>query len=196
MECVMLSSLIGLDLSVLASLAPYILILGGVVALAKLVGVFAKGSAGTIAKAVGFLGFFVGLVLLVTGVVVFLGETGNFEVWGLLVVTGLGLVLKPLSKVPFSALLGLAAGLACAGLLYWYFPLPETVLGISSLWIYFAVFLVPALIVFIIFKFAEDLAKFFGMILGSWPVMAVLGLLCLAQGTLLLINQSLLAILV
>lgn len=192
----MLSSLVGLDLSVLASLVPYMLILGGVVALAKLVGVFAKGSAGAVAKMAGFFGFFVGLVLLATGVVVFLGETGNFEVWGLLVVTGLGLVLKPLSKVPFSALLGLAVGLACAGLLYWYFPLPETVLGISSLWIYFAVFLVPALIVFIIFKFAEDLAKFFGIILGSWPVMAVLGLLCLAQGTLLLINQSLLAILV
>ncbi|MEM2082042.1 MAG: hypothetical protein QW744_07220 [Candidatus Bathyarchaeia archaeon] len=190
----MLSSLVGLDLSVLAGLAPYILILGGFVALAKLVGVFAKGSAGAVAKAVGFFGFFVGLVLLAAGVVVFLGETGNFEVWGLLVVTGLGLVLKPLSKVPFSALLGLAAGLACAGLLYWYFPLPETVLGISSLWIYFAVFLVPALIVFLVFKFAEDLAKFFGMILGSWPVMAVLGLLCVAQGALLLMNQSLLAI--
>ncbi|MEM3000529.1 MAG: hypothetical protein QXX34_08415 [Candidatus Bathyarchaeia archaeon] len=189
-----MSSLVGLDLSVLASLAPYILILGGVVALAKFVGVFAKGSAGAVAKAVGFFGFFVGLILLAAGVVVFLGQTANFEVWGLLVVTGLGLVLKPLSKVPFSALLGLAAGLACTGLLYWYYPLPETVLGVSSLWIYLAVFLVPALIVFLISKFVEDLAKFFGMILGSWPVMAVLGLLCLAQGALLLINQSLLAI--
>lgn len=188
----MLSSLVGLDLSVLAGLAPYVLILGGVVALAKLVGVFSKGAAGTVAKAVGFFGFFVGVLLLATGMVVFLGQTGKFEVWGLLVVTGLGLVLKPLSKVPFSALLGLAVGLACAGLLYWYFPLPETVLGISSMWIYFGVFLVPALIVFLIFKFAEDLAKFFGMILGSWPVMAVLGLLCLAQGILLLMNQSLL----
>ncbi|MEM3881034.1 MAG: hypothetical protein QXD19_04735 [Candidatus Bathyarchaeia archaeon] len=163
-------------------------------ALAKFVGVFAKGSAGAVAKAVGFFGFFVGLILLAAGVVVFLGQTANFEVWGLLVVTGLGLVLKPLSKVPFSALLGLAAGLACTGLLYWYYPLPETVLGVSSLWIYLAVFLVPALIVFLISKFVEDLAKFFGMILGSWPVMAVLGLLCLAQGALLLINQSLLAI--
>ncbi|MGB9915657.1 MAG: hypothetical protein ACPLOC_08975 [Candidatus Bathyarchaeales archaeon] len=189
-----MSSLVGWDFSVLASLAPYVLILGGVVALAKLVGVFAKDSAGAVAKVVGFFGFFVGLVLLASGVVVFLGEMGNFEVWGLLVVTGLGLVLKPLSKVPFSALLGLAAGLVCAGLLYWYFPLPETVLGVSSLWIYLVVFLVPALIVFLIFKFVEDLAKFFGMILGSWPVVAVLGLLCLAQGFLLLINQSLLAI--
>ncbi|MEM3378806.1 MAG: hypothetical protein QW674_07685 [Candidatus Bathyarchaeia archaeon] len=189
----MLSSLVGLDLSVLASL-PYILILGGVVALAKLVGVFAKDTAGMVAKAVGFFGFFVGLILLAAGVVVFLGQTANFEVWGLLVVTGLGLVLKPLSKVPFSALLGLAAGLACAGLLYLYFPLPETVLGISSLWIYFVVFLVPALIVFIVFKFAENLAKFLGIIFGSWPVMTVLGLLCLMQGALLLMNQSLLAI--
>ncbi|MEM2130688.1 MAG: hypothetical protein QXZ70_08840, partial [Candidatus Bathyarchaeia archaeon] len=189
----MLSSLIGLDLSILASLAPHILILGGFAALAKLVGVFAKGSVGAVAKVAGFFGFFVGLVLLASGVFIFLGETENFEVWGLLIVTGLGLVLKPLSKVPFSALLGLTAGLACAGLLYWYFPLPETVLGISSLWIYLVVFLVPALIVFLIFKFAGDLAKFFGIILGAWPVMTALGLLCLAQGVLLLMNSSLLA---
>lgn len=114
--------------------------------------------------------------------------------WGLLVVTDLGLVLKPLSKIPFSALLGLVAGLVCAGLLYLYFPLPATVLGISSLWIYLAVFFVPALIVFLIFRFVEDLAKFFGMVVGSWPVMSVLGFLCIAQGVLLLLNQSLLSL--
>jgi hypothetical protein len=72
--------------------------------------------------------------------------------------------------------------------------LPATVLGISSLWIYLAVFLVPALIVFLIFRFVEDLTKFFGMVMGSWPVMSVLGFLCLAQGVLLLLNQSLLSL--
>jgi hypothetical protein len=57
------------------------------------------------------------------------------------------------------------------------------------------VFLVPALIVFLIFKFVEELAKFFGMILGSWPVLAVLGFLCIAEGILLLFNMSLLSLL-
>ena len=191
---VYLSTLIGLDLSFLAALAPYILMFGGLVAVSKLLSFFIKGSAGTVLKAIGYLGIFVGALLLATGVVVLLEQTSSIEVWGLLVVTGLGLVLKPLSKVPFSALLGLIVGLVCVGLLYLYFPLPATMLGVSSLWIYLAVFFVPALVVFLIFKFVEDLVKFFGMVLGSWPVMTVLGFLCIVQAILLLLNQSLLSL--
>ena len=189
-----ISSLIGLDLSVLAGLAPYILIFGGIVAVSKLFSFFIKGTAGSALKVLGYLGIFVGVLLLVTGVVVLFENTSLIEVWGLLVVTGLGLVLKPLSKVPFSALLGLVVGLACVGLLYLYFPLPATLLGISSLWVYLAVFFVPALIVFLIFKFVEELTKLFGMVLGSWPVLTVLGFLCIAQGVLLLLNQSILSL--
>ena len=188
-----LSTLTGLDFSVLVGLAPYVLVFGGVVAVSKLLSFFIKGSAGKVLKGLGYLGIFVGAVLLVTGVVVLLEQAPSIDVWVLLVVTGLGLVLKPLSRIPFSALLGLVVGLVCAGLLYLYFPLPATVLGVSSLWIYLAVFLAPALMVFLIFKFVEDLAKLFGMVLGSWPVLTVLGFLCIAQGILLLLNQSLLS---
>jgi hypothetical protein len=131
----------------------------------------------------------------VTGAVSILGEVWSLEVWVLLIVTGLGLTLKPISKIPFSALFGLVAGLACVGLLYWFFPLPATVLGFSSMWIYLAVFLIPALIVFILFKFFEDLTKLFGMILGSWPVLAILGLLCIVEGILLLLGMNLLGLL-
>jgi len=179
---------------VLAGLAPYLLIFGGVVAVSKLLSFLTKGSASNFLKALGYLGICAGALLLATGVVVFLGEAWSWDVWGLLVATGLGLVLRTLSRIPLSALLGLVAGLVCAGLLYVYFPLPVTVLGVPSLWIYLAVFLIPALIVFLIFKFVEDLAKLFGMILGSWPVLAVLGFLCVAQGILMLLNQSLLAL--
>ena len=191
---VYLSALIGFDLAFLAAWAPYILIFGGVVAVSKLLSFFIKGSPGTILKAIGYLGIFFGALLLASGVVVLLEQTSSIEVWGLLVVTGLGLVLKPLSKIPFSALLGLTVGLVCVGLLYLYFPLPATVFGVSSLWIYLAIFFVPALIVFLIFKFVEYLVKLFGMVLGSWPVMTVLGFLCIAQGILLLLNQSLLSL--
>jgi hypothetical protein len=189
-----LSNLLGLDFSVLVSFVPYILIFGGIVAVSKLLSFLIKGSAGKVLKGLGYLGIFVGALLLATGALVLFEQTSSIEVWGLLIVTGLGLVLKPLSKVPFSALLGLVVGLACVGLLYLYFPLPSTVLGVSSLWIYLAVFFVPALIVFLIFKFVEDLMKFFGMVVGSWPVMTVLGFLCIAQGILLLLHQSLLSL--
>jgi hypothetical protein len=187
-----LSSLIGVDLSVLVGLAPWILIFGGFVAVSRLLSFFVKGSAGRVLKALGYLGVLVGVVFLATGISVLLEQASSVDVWVLLVVTGLGLVLKPLSKIPFSALLGLVAGLLCTGLLYLYFPLPANVLGVSSTWIYLAVFLVPALIVFLIFKFGEDLAKLFGTLVGSWPVMTVLGFLCIAQGILLLMNRSLL----
>lgn len=187
-----LSTLFGLDLSILVGFVPYIFVFGGIVAISKLLSFLTKGSAEKILKGLGYLSIFVGALLLATGTMVLFEQTSSIDVWGLLLVTGLGLVLKPLSKVPFSALLGLTVGLVCVGLLYLYFPLPSTVFGISSLWIYFGIFIVPALIVFLIFKFAEDLMKFLGMILGSWPVMTVLGFLCIAQGILLLLNQSLL----
>jgi hypothetical protein len=187
-----LSTLIGLDLSVLVGFVPYILIFGGIVAVSKLLSFLIKGSAGKVLKGLGYLGIFIGALLLATGALVLLEQTSNIEVWGLLIVTGLGLILKPLSKVPFSALLGLIVGLVCVGLLYLYFPLPPTVFGISSLWIYLAIFFVPALIVFLLFKFVEDLMKLFGMIVGSWPVMTVLGFLSITQGILLLLNESLL----
>jgi hypothetical protein len=190
-----LLNIVGLDLSLLISFVPYILIFGGIIAVSKLLSFLIRGSAGKILKGLGYLGFFIGVLLLATGGGVLLEQTSNIEIWGLLLITGLGLVLKPLSKVPFSALLGLVVGLICVGLLYLYFPLPSTVFGFSSLWIYLAVFFVPALIVFLIFKFVEDLMKFFGMIVGSWPVMSALGVLCIAQGALLLFNQSLLSLL-
>jgi hypothetical protein len=192
--CLDLSFLAGVDLSVLIGLAPFILVFGGVVAASRLLSFFVKDSVGKVLKGLGYFGFFVGILLLVSGLVVLLDGAWSVDVWVLLVITGLGLVLKPLSRIPFSALFGLVGGLVCAGLLYLYFPLPATVLGVSSMWIYLAVFLVPALIIFLVFKFVEDLTKLFGLILGSWPVLTVLGFLCMAEGILLLLNQSLLSL--
>jgi hypothetical protein len=188
-----LSTLTGLDFSILVGLAPYVLIFGGIVAISKLLSFFIKGSTGKILKGLAYLGIVVGFLLLATGVVILLDQAWSIDVWVLLVITGLGLVLRPLSKIPFSALLGLVVGLLCVGLLYLYFPLPATVFGISSMWIYLAVFIIPALIVFFVFKFFEDLTKLFGMVLGSWPVLTALGFLCIVQGILLLLDLSLLS---
>lgn len=176
-------------LSVLSVWAPFILMLGGLVSFSMVYAAFRKGTVGSAIKATGF---FAGVLLLMTGVMVLFGDAARWEVWGLLLITGLGLVLKPLTRISFSALFGLVVGLACVGLLYLYFPLPATILGISSLWIYLIVFFVPALIVFLVFKFVEELAKIVGLILGSWPILTVLGLLCIAQGILLFTGQSLL----
>ncbi len=173
--------------------APIILIFGGFIAVVKALGSFRKDSAGTILKTVGFL---VGILLLVTGVIVLFGQAETWEVWILLGLTGLGLVLKPLSRISFSALLGLLAGLLCVGLLYFYYPLPATVFGISSIWVYLAIFFIPAFIVWLVFRFIEELGKLIGAILGSWPVLTVLGSFCVAEGILLLLDRSLLSLIV
>jgi len=189
-----MATFMGFDFSVLVGWVPLILVLGGFVAVSKLLGKLAKGSAEKILKAIGVLGFFVGVLLLITGIVALLSQTLDVVSLGLLFITGLGLALKPLSRVPFAALFGLVAGVLCAGLLYLYFPLPATILGFSSFWIYLIVFLVPALLVFVLFKFAEDLMKLVALIIGSWPVVTVLGILCILQGILLFLNQSLISL--
>jgi len=189
-----MATFMGFDFSVLVGWVPLILVLGGFVAVSKLLGKLAKGSAEKILKAIGVLGFFVGVLLLITGIVALLSQTLDVVSLGLLFITGLGLALKPLSRVPFAALFGLVAGVLCAGLLYLYFPLPATILGFSSFWIYLIVFLVPALLVFLLFKFAEDLMKLVALIIGSWPVVTVLGILCILQGILLFLNQSLISL--
>ena len=178
-------------LSILAVWAPFILIFGGFIAVAKALGSLRKGSTGTVLKTVGF---FVGILLLVTGFMVLFGQAESWEVWALLGLTGLGLVLKPLSRISFSALLGLLAGLLCVGLLYSYYPLPATVFGISSFWVYLVVFFIPAFTVWLVFRFIEEIGKLIGAILGSWPVLTVLGSFCIVEGILLLMHQSLLSL--
>jgi len=113
----------------------------------------------------------------------------------LLIVAGLALFLKPMKDIPWAALLGLAVGGLCAGFVYLFYPLPETVYGISSTWVYLLIFFIPALLVYMVFKFVEDVLKLIGMILTFKPLTLALGLICIAQGILLLLNKSLFAIL-
>lgn len=185
-----------MDLLLLTPYTPYVLILGGFTAASWLIGKLSKSapvagapiSAAT--KIMLLFGFLVGVLMLATAAGVWLSQAWDSGTRYLLVVTGLALVLKPLKDVPWAALIGLVIGGLCVGLVYILYPLPETVLSISSTWGYLAIFLIPALLAYIFFKFAEDLLKLVGMILASRPVVTVLGVLCLLQGVLLLLNMS------
>lgn len=191
-----------MDLSLLVDYTPHILILGGVVAaswllerLTKPAPVVGKPISITV-KAASLFGFFVGILLLVTAVGVWSVDAWDTGTRYLLVATGLALFLKPLKDVPWAALIGLIVGGVCLSLVYFLFPLPETVLGISSTWVYAAIFLIPAILVFMVFKFIEDVFKLIGTILASRPVAIILGLVCIVQGILLLMNTSLFTIIV
>ncbi len=182
------------------SYTPHILILGGIVAVswllerllrpAPVVGQTTSG----LMKVMWLFGFFVGGLMLVAGLNVFLVQAWDSGTIGLLIASGLALSLKPLKDIPWAALVGLLVGSLFVVLFFLLFPLPEAVLGISSTWIYLMVFLVPALLTYMLFKFLEDLLRLVGMILASRPISTILGLLCIIQGILLLLNTSLFAI--
>lgn len=172
-----------MSLTLLIDYAPYILILGGITAASWLI----KGKE----KPTSYLGFIVGILLLTTAAVAWSRPELDNPTKYLLIATGLALFLKPIKDFPWAALLGLAAGCACAAYAIWFVSIPETVFGIPSTWIYIAAFLIPALIVYLIFKFMEDLLKLIGIILASKPVSIILALLCIIQGVMMLLGRSL-----
>jgi hypothetical protein len=191
------------DFSGLLNYTPYILILGGIVAISWFIEKVVRPvplvgkPASILTKIVSFFGFFVGILLIVTGVATLSIGTPQIDTYTgyLLVVAGFALFLRPIKDIPWAAVLGLIAGSFCTGIVYFFFPLPETVLGIASTWVYLAIFLIPAVVVYMVFKFIEDLLKLVGTVLGSKPVTFIVGLVCIAQGALLLLNMNLFAIL-
>jgi hypothetical protein len=193
-----------MDLTFLVDYAPYILILGGIIAiswflekLVKPVPVVGEPVSWLI-KLTSLFGFFVGFLLIVTAAVAWSTKAPEVDTGTqyLLIVTGLALFLKPLKDIPWAALIGLIVGGLCVGFVYLFYPLPKAVYGISSTWMYLIIFLIPALFVYLLFKFIEDVLRLITMILTFKPVSLALGLICIAQGILLkFYGQSLFTIL-
>ena len=148
-------------------------------------------------RVVSFFGFFVGIALMITGAAAWQSQAPNVDTYTqyLLIVAGLILILKPIKDFPWAALLGLLAGGLVTGAVYFFYPLPETVLGIGSIWVYVALFLIPAVIVYMVFKFIEDVLKLLGTLLASRPITFIVGAICITQGILLILDQNLFTLL-
>jgi hypothetical protein len=192
-----------MDFSILIDYIPQILILGGILAASwflekvlRPVPVVGK-PASILTKILSFFGFFAGILLVVTGGVAWQTQTPQVDSYTiyLLIIAGLVLILRPIKDFPWAALIGLIAGGLCAGAVYFFYPLPETVFGIASTWIYLIIFLIPAVLVYMVFKFIEDVLKLIGTLLASRPVTLIVGFVCIAQGVLLLLDMNLFALL-
>jgi hypothetical protein len=192
-----------MDFSILIDYIPQILILGGILAASwflekvlRPVPVVGK-PASILTKILSFFGFFAGILLVVTGGVAWQTQTPQVDSYTiyLLIIAGLVLILRPIKDFPWAALIGLIAGSLCAGAVYFFYPLPETVFGIASTWIYLIIFLIPAVLVYMVFKFIEDVLKLIGTLLASRPVTLIVGFVCIAQGVLLLLDMNLFALL-
>jgi hypothetical protein len=192
-----------MDFSILVNNTEYILIIGGVIAIAWFLEKLLKPvpvvgtPASILTKIISFFGFFAGIILIITGAAAWQTQAPNVDTYTiyLLIIAGLVLILRPIKDFPWAALLGLIAGGLCAGAVYFFFPLPETVLGIASIWVYIIIFLIPAVIVYMVFKFIEDVLKLIGTLLASKPVTLIVGFVCIAQGILLLLDKNLFTLL-
>jgi len=192
-----------MDFSILVNYTPYILILGGVIATSWFLEKIVKPvpvvgtPASILTKIMSFFGFFAGILLIITGAAAWQTHAPQVDTYTiyLLIIAGLVLILRPIKDFPWAALLGLIAGGLSAGAVYFFFPLPETVLGISAIWVYVIIFLIPAVIVYMVFKFIEDVLKLIGTLLASKPVTLIVGFVCIAQGILLLLDKNLFTIL-
>ena len=192
-----------MDFNILINNAQYILILGGLVATSWFIEKLVKpvpvvGTPTSILlKIISFFGFLAGIVLLITGAAAWQAQSPNVDMYTiyLLIIAGLVLILKPIKDFPWAALLGLIAGGLCAGAVYFFLPLSGPIFGIAPIWIYVIIFLIPAVIVYMVFKFIEDVMKLIGTFLASRPITLIVGFVCIAQGILLLLGNNLFTLL-
>lgn len=168
-----------MDLGPFVQNLPIVLLAVGFVCLAPLF----RGSLKPVSRVLVAVGFFLGILALVLVYAVF--SSGRYDVFTLVIlgVAGLMLLLRPVRSVRWAALVSLAVGLLASYYVYNAFHVATTVLII--------VFVAATLLLYLLFKFAEDLVGAIGGILSFPPIAVVIGIICVLQAILILMGMSL-----
>jgi len=104
--------------------------------------------------------------------------------YGILILVGFALVMKPVKEFPWAPILALLVGIGITALI-WKF------LNVTEIQWLILVFIGILIVTYLLLKFIEDMLKALAMIF-TFPVIAVpLGLICIIQGILLLIGGTL-----
>jgi len=167
-----------------------VMIVGGVIALYIAI-MFLKDNDSQKYKLAALAGMLVGILMLFVGFTAF--QTISLFSVTVLLLTGFALFFRPIQKIPVAVVFALIVGV----FVYIYlggitdpnllFLVEDTVRIILSI--------VAAAVVFMVFNFVEQLLDFASTVLNAWPVLLVLGLLCAADGTVLLVTgDSILAL--
>jgi hypothetical protein len=168
-----------LDFGLYIQNLPLVLAIVGFVCLAPLF----RGTLKPISHLLVFVGFFLGIfALMLAYELLSSGQYDTFSL-GILVVAGLMLFLRPVKSVRWAALASLAVGLLTSYYVYSVFHMTTTVLVI----IFFAV----TLLLYLLFKFTEDLVGTIGRILSFPPIAIIIGVTCVVQAILTLMGISL-----
>jgi hypothetical protein len=168
-----------LDLGFFVQNLPIVLLAVGFVCLAPLF----RGPLRPISRILVVIGFFIGILALVLVYAVF--SSGQYDVFTLVVlgVAGLMLFLRPVRNVRWAALVALVVGLLASYYAYNAFQVTTTVLII--------VFVAATLLLYLLFKFAEDLLGIISGILSFPPIAVIIGIICVMQAILMLMGSSL-----
>jgi len=161
----------------------------------------ATGRAHALEYGLGIISWIVGLFLPLAAALCFLnGAFGIFTIV-LLLVLSVALVLGPISRIMKKIpALGSAAviSLIAAYLIATFVTtlIPSSVqsflagLGVSQ-WILIILMIIITLILFVVLLFARGLIEISGLVLGAWPIMFIIGIICIVQGLLLFGGLSL-----
>jgi hypothetical protein len=170
-----------LDLGLFVQNLPIVLLAVGFVCLAPLF----RGPLKPVSRLLVVVGFFLGILALVLAYVIL--SSGHYDAFTLVIlgVAGLMLFLRPVKSVRWAVLVALAAGLLASYYAYNTFHVTTTVLII--------VFVAVTLLLYLLFKFAEDLLGAIGGILSFPPIAVIIGIVCILQAIFILMGTSLLA---
>lgn len=163
------------------------LIFGGLVAMAS--AWYGRKEQSSWDEVLLFFGAIVGAATI--GIGVWAWNLGEYEIStsSVLVLLGLSLFLRAIKGIKLAALIALIAGAAVGYGLYWAdkaysldFLTNEIILMVAS---------VVLMIVYLTFRFAEDLLDLGGVLLGFRPIQFLMGLVSLGEAALLLAGYSL-----
>ena len=174
-----------------ANVPQTILLLGGLLALCIALA-YAKDKDSGKYKALMALGFLFGLAMLFESLTMY--TTWRTITAILVALTAFALLIRPFRDVNFSivaALIVMAFVYIWLGSFDGYSLFDKVDLTfLSQGWVRVIVAFIAGAIVYGICRFAEAIVKFFGKLLNCWPVLFLLGLVCIAEAVLMFMGYG------
>ena len=138
-------------------------------------------------RLIGLIGIPMGILCFASFAAILL--TPGQSLWGdpltlfLLAWMGIALFLTPINKLPWAALIGLAAGIIAVIAVIALAPLIPSIITdqIPLKWILIGLFIIVGVVVFTLFKWAENILDLITSIMGSRPFLLILTFVAIAQ---------------
>jgi hypothetical protein len=146
----------------------------------------------------GVVTFIIGFMLPIGAALCYVTRAfGTFTVALLLILSGalfLGPISRVIKRIPtigIAAVIALIASYVIATFVTAMIPPALQAYISNSHWLLIILFIIILALLFTLLVFAKGLIEIIGLVLGAWPVMMVIGVICIIQGVLLVFGMSL-----